>query len=202
MNEVILAFERAGFPTIVPVRIVKQDSLYSAEATLPDGKWQSHYPMPAGELWKALEAIGCRSPEIMVAFDKAGFHFPSYQEYGEEFRPQVQKALAGEREVPQQQPFAEAWLTFAIYEMDSELTIQMLIEDADSLNHAIPTADEISWAFLCLRKRRWLTERKDLYGLTSEGRRIIASVVGADYGLGGAERLEKWVLAHPAGGDE
>lgn len=177
------------------IKISMQSSGYTAEVTPPDGQWRSSHPMASSELTAALIAIGCDEKAIDEAF---------FEDFFEQYRlpagtatPLVKAALGGQREVPPQPPITEAWLTVALFDQDKELTIQMLMEIADSIRKLLPTADEISWAFQCLEKRGWLTQRGELYGLTPEARRTIADIVGEGGAWGGVKRLKEWMLVNP-----
>jgi hypothetical protein len=104
--------------------------------------------------------------------------FDSYRQWAEAIMPRLRAALAGEYEVVPQPPFAEAWLAFALFCYERPLSLEETIESADAIEHGIPNPDEVAWAFLRLKKRGWLAERGNLYGLTVEGRRAIEEVVG------------------------
>jgi len=128
--------------------------------------------------------------------------FQSYRQWAEEITPQLHAALAGEREVPPQPPFIEAWLADALFYYDRPLSLEEVIESADAIDHAIPNPDEIAWAFLRLRKRGWLLVVGDLYGLTAEGRRAIEVIVAQGEAPWRVGRLEEWISAHPPPGEE
>jgi len=183
----------------MPIKVVKEGNLYSAEVTKDaDGQlWRSPRPMPSNELWLALRGIGCTPEEIVIAFQGVGRPSPYYH-WADEMLPRVKDALAGSREVPPQAPFSEAWITYALFWSQSPIPLRDVIGNADAINVLIPTADEIAWAFLRLRKRGWLVVQGNLYGLTAEGRNAIETIVGKEGGvLEQAERLEGWMLAHP-----
>ena len=127
--------------------------------------------------------------------------FESYEQWAKSIKPVVQAALAGERDVPPQKPFIEAWLGDALYSLDiySQGKLVYLEEvngSADAINHGIPNADEIAWAFLCLRNRGWLEVQGDMYGLTAEGRHAINTIVVQD----DLELLLNWMRTHPPSG--
>jgi hypothetical protein len=130
--------------------------------------------------------------------------FQSYRQWAEEIRPQLRAALSGEREIPPQAPFAEAWLAYALFLGESSFPVPLedVIHTADGINHSIPTPDEIAWAFLRLAKRGWLAMQGDSYGLAGEGRRAIRRVVGKGTLHEGVDRLTDWISAHPPPGDE
>ena len=130
------------------------------------------------------------------AFHEAWFQ--QYRHWAEHAEPLVREALDGERHVAPESPFVEAWLSYSLYSSEGELSLQELLEAADSVNKLIPTPDEISWAFLQLRKRGWLTENLGRYGLTIEARRIIRTIADDGDVLDEMERLRKWILAQPA----
>jgi len=122
----------------------------------------------------------------------------NYREFAEEIAPTLRAALSGEREVPQQALFSEAWLGYALSYYRKLLSLEEVIESADAINHGIPRADEVAWAFLRLRVRGWLVVQGDLYGLTDEGRLVINTVVAQ----GGVGRLKEWISTHPPPGEE
>ena len=154
----------------------------------------------------ALLVIGCNEAEIANAFQAAGVWnlsegpfppFMSYGQYAEKIEPQIRSALAREHEVPAQPPFIEAWLAFALFEGQSALNLEAVIEAADSINHLIPNPDEIAWAFLQLGGRGWLVVEGDQYSLTADARRAIDAIRCGAWAWEGAKRLEEWILSHP-----
>ncbi len=120
--------------------------------------------------------------------------FESYQQWAEQVIPVLRSALGDKYQVPQQRPFVEAWIGYALYSLDRHLSVEEIIESADSINHGIPSPDEVAWAFLSLRKRGWLSAQGDKYGLTVEGRRAISAIIAQ----GSVERLEGWISTHSA----
>jgi hypothetical protein len=120
----------------------------------------------------------------------------NYREFAEKIAPALRAALAGERDVPTQKAGVEAWLGYALYYYDRLLSLEGVIESADAINHGIPNPDEVSWAFLCLRKRGWLVVQGHMYGLTPEGRLAINTIVVQ----GSLERLNGWISSHPPDG--
>ncbi len=129
--------------------------------------------------------------------------FQSYRQWAEKIAPQVQAALAGECVVAPQRPLTEAWLTFAFYWGSSEpLPLEGVISRADMVNHDIPSAEEVAWAFLRIKKRGWLSVQGDSYALTAEGRRVVQGIAGKGGLYEQMERLEEWTLTHPPPGDE
>src|SRR3990172_7021943 len=128
--------------------------------------------------------------------------FQSYRQWAEEVAPELQAALAGEREVPPQPPFAEGWLADALFYYERPLSLEEVIESADAINHAIPNPEEIAWAFLRLRRRGWLLVEEDLYGLTGEGRRAIEGIVTQGEAPWRVGRIEAWISTHPPPADQ
>ncbi|MDW5563164.1 MAG: hypothetical protein SA339_08050 [Methanomassiliicoccus sp.] len=189
----------------MPIKIIKQgNDLYTAEVTLPEGTWKSPHPMPSSALYRKLFRMGYdAAPDV-------------YGYVAEITRPFLQEALAGEREVPEQEPlFTEAWLTDALYYYDRMLPLRDVLESADALEHAIPDYDEISWAFLRLRRRGWLAIDGEMYGLTPEGRRAVKKIadrweklswlldrVGNSSMLDRVNKLEKWFSKNAPPSDE
>jgi hypothetical protein len=123
--------------------------------------------------------------------------FHSYSQWAKKIAPQVQAALAGERDIPVQRPLTEAWLTYALFWNESPLSLEDVIQNADTVGHAIPNPEEIAWAFLRLRQRGWLSEQGKSFALTAEGRRSVEGVAGKGNFRERFERLIEWVLAHP-----
>jgi len=119
--------------------------------------------------------------------------YEHYHEFAEEIAPRLREVLAGERDVPPQKPLVEAWLGYALYCYDKPLSLEEVVASADAINHGIPHPDEVAWAFLCLRKRGWLSVQGDMYGLTPEGRLAINTIVVQ----GHLERLNHWISSHP-----
>ena len=151
--------------------------------------------MTKDELEAALKGIDCDQETIDKAF---------YEEFAQKYRPSarratplVKTALDGSREVSPQSPIVEAWLTYSLSFRDTELNLQELMETADSINKMVPTPDEISYTFLQLSKRGWLTENEHRYGLTIEARHAIRTIVGEGDVFDEIERLEKWIATHP-----
>ena len=190
----------------MPIKVTpEEDSLYSAEVTAPDGQWKSPRPMHMGDLEDALKAAGCSEEAIKHAIFLA--FYDRYRPYAEETIPQLLAALHGAREVPAQSSRIEAWLTLSlIYSKESKergLTIQDLLYVADGLNKTLATPDEISWVFIQLRKRDWLSDQDGSYSLTPEARSIVEQIVrGSGDAFDEIDRLETWMSAHPPGSDE
>ncbi len=164
----------------MPIKIDKQgDDLYTADVTPPQGSWRSPHPMPNDELGRNLLSMGCEAVEIQNALQDAGFEpFSSGdREAAKIIRPLLIAALAGEREVPAQTPFTEAWSACALSVKEGARFLSEVIGSADALNDAVPNPDEISWAFLRLRRRGWLVIDGERFGLTPEGRRTVEEIV-------------------------
>ena len=152
--------------------------------------------MPIGSLVEELRSIGCPQDEIDSALrEAASIRATKYWE--DEIGPALHAALADEYEVPPQRPFVEAWLAYVLFSADSPIPMKNVMDRADFVNKTVPTPDEIAWAFLRLRTRGWYIEANGLYGLTSEGRSIIESVLGHMCGFGAAKLLEDWLENHP-----
>jgi hypothetical protein len=211
----------------MPLKIVKEgDDLYTAEVVTPHGTWRSPHPLPSVELDSKLFRLRHNILEIDRAFQEVGVVITpeiTYRYAAKITRPFLQAALAGEREVPEQEPIAEAWLVDALI-YDKTFSLERVIAMADAIEHAIPNYDEISWAFLRLRRRGWLAIEGDMYGLTLDGRLAIQDIM--DRGetrpvkklgewiyvktgrrvLGGRTRpvkkLEAWITKNPPPGDE
>lgn len=114
----------------------------------------------------------------------------------------VRNALDGTRRIPPQRDFSVAWLTYALYVMPTDLTwFEEYVAEADGLNHAVPTEDEVAWTFLQLKGRGWLQDKGDAYALTVEGRTAVEEIVGGVGTREGIKKLEKWFASHPLGED-
>lgn len=112
----------------------------------------------------------------------------------------VRMALDGTRNIRPQEDFAVAWLTYALLEMQEDLTwFEEYVAVADGLNHCVPTPDEVAWTFLQLRDRGWLQDKGDAYALTAEGRTAVDEIVGEVNTWAGIKRLEAWFASHPLG---
>jgi hypothetical protein len=68
-----------------------------------------------------------------------------------------------------------------------------IIRSADAVNHSIPKYDEISWAFLRLRRRGWLAVEGELYGLTSEGYRAVQEIEDRGEPTWPGKKIEGWI---------
>lgn len=180
----------------MPIKIMQDGTLWTAEVTSPEGQWQSPRPMAIGHLIEVLKSIGCQQTDIDHALQEAAA-IQSQRYWDSEIGAKLGAALAGECDVPPQQPFTEAWLAYALFLGDSLLSLKDVVDIADSINHALPNTDEIAWAFLRLRKRGWLAEQGGQYGLTAEGRRAIGDIVSKGNVLDQVEQLKEWTLAHP-----
>lgn len=180
----------------MPIRIDEvRKMVYTAEVTPPEGGghyWKTPHPMDMRELIPTLKALGCTGEDIRRAFEELGER--QYRRMAELTEPVVRDALAGVREVPPQPPSTEAWLGYTVYYYERLLSLEEVIETADSVNHLIPTPDDVAWAFVRLRERGWLAVQGDLYGLTEEGRMAIGTIVNE----GVVERLENWISANPS----
>ncbi len=184
----------------MPIKIVPEGALYNAEVTPPQGNWRSPHPMRSDDLARKLLSIGCRSPEIAQALREAGVQSFSgyYQKVAEETITLLKAALAGEYEPLPQSPFTEVWMAYALFlDAKTPITLEEIIASADSIEHSVPSPDEIVWAFLRLRKRGWLAEQNNLYELTTEGRRTINEIVGKGGTWDRIDRLKEWISAHP-----
>lgn len=114
----------------------------------------------------------------------------------------VRMALDGTREIPPQPDSGVAWLTYALFEMQEDLTwFEEYVAVADGLNHCVPTPDEVAWTFLQLRGRGWLQDKGDAYALTAEGRTAVDEIVDEALTREGIRKLEKWFASHPIGID-
>ena len=119
-----------------------------------------------------------------------------YRDLAEKFGPIVRAALARELRVPEQDQFSEAWLGYALFQEKAMVSLDLVLGQADILNAAVPTAEEVAGAFLRLKKRGWLAVEGDSYGLTSEGRRTIDKIVSQPK----VYLLTKWITDHPPTG--
>lgn len=108
----------------------------------------------------------------------------------------LRAALAGDMPVPEQKPTSETWMGLALYYNKGLVSLEDVLGAADALTKGIPNPNEVAWAFLRLKKRGWLVAQGDLYGLTSEGRLAIDTIIQQ----GNFERLNKWISRHPPTG--
>lgn len=182
---------------MLKIKIVGQGSIYqfTAEVTGPQGSWSSPHPMPLLELRRKLLSMGLDKGEIenaeatayheyfMTEANLKACHEEAKITYGrieKKYLPFILAALAGEREVPEQRPFDEGWLAYALLCNKGPRHLWEVLFSADAENHAIPTYDEISWAFLRLRRRGWLAVEGEQFGLTPEGSRAVKEIVDKD----------------------
>ncbi len=122
-----------------------------------------------------------------------------YKQWSRQIAPYVDAAVAGKVEVPRQTVSAEVWITLALYWEGSNKTLENLVRDADVVGHSLPSAEEIGWTLLMLKDRGWLSNQRNLYGLTEEGMHVVESVVGEGSSLREQyRRLTEWVSSHPA----
>jgi hypothetical protein len=119
-----------------------------------------------------------------------------YSQWSRQIAPYVQAAVAGKVQVPPQTVSAEVWLTFALYWERSKKTLENLIRDADVVGHSLPSAEEIAWTLLRLRKRGWLSIQGDLFGLTTEGLNTVEGVVDKGSLKERIQRLTTWISSH------
>jgi hypothetical protein len=189
----------------MPIKIVMEgDDLYTAEVTSPHGTWKWPHPLPSVELDSKLIRLRHNTLEIDRAFQEVGVVITpeiTYRYAAKVTRPFLQAALAGERNVPEQKPFTEAWLADALI-YDEAYSLERVIAMADAVNRSIPNYDEISWAFLRLRRREWLAIEGDMYGLTLEGRLAIQDILSKGGDSKDQKILEKWLSNNPPPGDK
>jgi len=119
--------------------------------------------------------------------------FESYEQWAAAILPELRRFLSGQKEVPPQGPFAEAWLGYALYYHDRLLSLEEVIESADAVNHGIPAVEAVAWAFQSLSKRGWLALQAEKFGLTAEGRRAINTIIVQD----SVHRLRDWISENP-----
>lgn len=113
----------------------------------------------------------------------------------------------------------------ALSSYDGLRPLDEFILSADAANYAIPDYDEVSWAFLRLRRRGWLAIEGEMFGLTPEARCIINEIEAKDELPGldwsreewtkfledngpgvtrawSVKKLEKWIVNYPPPGDK
>ncbi len=133
-----------GVGPMLMMKIVDQgyDHLWTAEATTPEGTWRSPQPMPLRELRGILISMGLDKDEIFKAETKAYVENANstYRRVEKKYLPFIQAALAGEREVPEQKPFDEGWLAYALLAHPTKglHPLWEVLGSADAENHAIP----------------------------------------------------------------
>lgn len=181
----------------MPIKIMKDAKLFSAEVTdsKGDSTWHSRHPMRVTELVQALEERGCPRSEVASALAEAGLPL-CWGQFADLMQAQVENALAGKRDVPAPDQYAEAWITYALFWKKPPSLLEDVVAAADAINHAIPTADEVAWTFLRLRKRGWLSTEGSKYVLTPDARRTIEGVVGRGTLFTQLGRLKDWMLEH------
>lgn len=156
-------------------------------------KWMSEHPLRGEDRVENL-----RNETKVFAENSES----EYRRLEKEYLPLLQAALAGEREVPPSRRIKEVLFAYALYRRDGMRSLWEVIKSADDLFIRIPDYDELSWAFLRLRRRGWLIVDGEKFGLTSEGRRIIQDIKSRNKEMHWWEPLEKWMSEHPMPGDE
>ena len=189
---------------LTPQQLTGENRLWMAEVTPAEGggrPWRSPAPMTVGNLMAALRAEGCSQPDIDKALREASAQYSQEfrdAEAEEKFGPTLRAAFAAEYEVPPQRAIAEPLIAYALFIDNLPETIASVVDTADYMWRLVPTADELSWAFVRLKRRGWLLVNGKLYGLTAEGKSAIASVVGEEGDqFDKIKRLEAWTSVHP-----
>ncbi len=179
--------------------MIPRDGLFEAEVSGPDSKWRTPHPMTSNDLARALLSLGCSPLEIATEFRKAGIVSYSgyYRTFASDTVPRVEAVLAGEVMVRPMSAFEEAWIALALFLSDAPLTVEGIIEGADSIEHAIPNSDEVAWALLKLRERGWLVSAGGTYNLTDRGKEMIESILNRSKGLSHLRSLEEWLATNP-----
>jgi hypothetical protein len=157
--------------------------------------------MAGDELGKKLRSLGHDKVKVRNALHAAGVGYcPKTIKLARTTQPLLQAALAGEREVPEQEPHTEAWLAYALPRSDMMYSLIQVIGNANFTMDGYPTSDEICWAFLRLRRRGWLTIEGDTYGLTPKGKRAVKEIQNDNSRW--PRKLVNWMTEHPLPGDE
>lgn len=107
-------------------------------------------------------------------------------------------------ENPPDRPYQEVVLAYTLYCNESTTPLAKILEEMDTEDYSYSNAHVMGAAFLRLWKRRWLmVEREHSYGLTSEARQLMNSIIKSQRRWGRIdEDLEKWVFANPPPGYE
>jgi hypothetical protein len=63
------------------------------------------------------------------------------------------------------------------------------------------TSDALAWAFVRMNARGWLAEHGTRFGLTAEGRKSVAEIVGEGRIGDKISRLVEWTQANPPDDD-
>ncbi len=126
--------------------------------------------------------------------------FRQYRKHAAVMMTQLQALLSGTIPLttPSKPEFTEAWITYSLFwqESDSPVPLEFVLASADFAQVLEPTANELAWAFLQLRKRAWLLEGGTAYGLTSSGWRSVNEIAGKGSFKEGIKRLEEWIRTH------
>jgi hypothetical protein len=182
------------------IKIVKEGTLWTAEVTPPHGQWRSPNPMGIGHLVEALKSGGYSKAEIDNAVKEAA-SIQSQLHWDKDIGQRLRSALAGEYEVPPQDPFTEPWVAYSLFLGQGPLRLGEMVFKADDINRQVINADEIAWAFIRLRKRKWLAEAGNTFGLTRRGRLSMRIIMRRGGRWQQIERLENWMRNHPPGGN-
>ena len=115
--------------------------------------------------------------------------------------PKVHAALRGGVEVPPHDDGAEAWLALTLFYDDTARPgalwkLEDMFSTADYIKDAIPDWPEVAGAFVRLRRRGWLAEDGDRWGLTRKGRDAIEEIVTLKMVGESLVQLESWLAAH------
>ncbi len=180
----------------MPIKIDQEGKLYAAEVTPPHGNWRSPHPMRAGDLIEALRSIGCRRADIDDAIREVTA-LRSQRDWDKKIAPKLEAAFAGTYEVPAQPQRTEALLTYVLFLEESTVPLSEMVDLVDFIYRLVPTPDEVAWAFLQLRRRSWLVQGENRYGLTTEARYAIENIIGEGDHYNRIDRLTEWMLAHP-----
>lgn len=180
----------------MPINLRQEGRLWTAEVTPPHGDWQSPRPMAVGDLTKALTSIGCRQEDIDIALREA-YMVKREQYWNDQVLPKLQQALAGTYNAPPQEPSEEGIMAYVLFEQESPLALWEISDAYDYLNRVGMTTDAVAWAFMRLNTRGWLARHGTLFGLTTDGRRLIAEIIGEGSIEDKMGRLVEWTQANP-----
>ena len=180
----------------MPIKLQQKGELWTAEVTPPQGQWKSSRSMPIGYLIDELKSIGCRQEDIDLALRET-YLIKREQDWNNEMLPTLRLAIAGVFDVSQQNPSDEGFIAYVLFERESSMALWEISDAYDYWNSACMTVDALAWALVRMNARGWLAEHGTRFGLTANGRKAVAEIVGGGRIGDKINRLVEWTQANP-----
>jgi hypothetical protein len=184
----------------MPIKLQKKNDLWTAEVTPPHGQWKTPCSMPIGHLVDQLKSIGCRQEDIDLALRET-YLIKREQDWNSEMMPTLRQAIAGILDVSPQNPSDEGFIAYVLFDRESPLALWEISDAYDYWNSVGMTSDALAWAFVRMNARGWLAEHGTRFGLTAEGRKSVAEIVGEGRIGDKISRLVEWTQANPPDDD-